>query len=122
MRARHARRQKRIDRPSAEGTGRKPGVMRRPGPNPGQGADAKTEADVKNRFDEALLLQDACNPSGVAHTLIRMFDDIRKDPEAGTDTLRRDPAVRCTVAKLADLCGLDYTWPRDAHEECERLR
>jgi hypothetical protein len=73
----------------------------------------------KNRFAEALLLQDACNPSGVARTLLDMIADVRKDPTADSNTVRTDPAVILTVAKLADLVGLAYDWPRDAQAECE---
>ena len=71
-----------------------------------------------NRYQEALLLQGACNPSGVAHTLIEMIQEASRE---GADTagICRDPAVRLTVAKLADLCGLTYTWPCLAEASCE---
>ena len=69
-----------------------------------------------NRFAEALALQDACNPSGVARTLVEMMDDVKKHGD--TADVRRDPAVRITVAKLADLCGLTYTWPQGSEAAC----
>ena len=73
-----------------------------------------------NRYAEAIAVQDACNPSGVAHSLIEVFRQVRAEG-GDTDAQRSDPAVRLFVAKLADLCGLDYTWPRDADQACIEL-
>ena len=71
-----------------------------------------------NRFQEALLLQNACNPSGVAHTLVEMIQEASRQG-ADTASICRDPAVRLTVAKLADLCNLTYTWPSMSQASCE---
>ena len=75
---------------------------------------------MRNRYREAIDVQDACNPSGVALSLHKMCCVVSREGN-GTDGVRRDPAVRLFVAKLADLCGLEYDWPRDAQAECERL-
>lgn len=72
----------------------------------------------KNRYAEALALQDACNPSGVARTLVEIIDDVKQNG-ADTAMVRYDPAVQLTIAKLADLCGLDYNWPRNAEAACQ---
>jgi hypothetical protein len=70
-----------------------------------------------NRFRDALAVQDACNPSGVCRSLFEIFSTT---DWPDTDSKRRDPAVILFVAKLADLVGLEYTWPRDAQLECEK--
>jgi hypothetical protein len=74
-----------------------------------------------NRYAEALAVQDACNLSGVAHSLIEMCSVIRAEG-GDSDAIRHDPAVRLFVAKLADLAGLDYTWPADSSAACERMK
>ena len=74
-----------------------------------------------NRFSEALAVQDACNVSGVARSLVEVIDAARKDPECrSTGDFARDPAVALFVAKLADLCGLAYTWPASVEQACSR--
>jgi hypothetical protein len=73
---------------------------------------------ARNRYQDALDVQNACNPSGVAHSLHEICCEVSREG-GGTDAVRRDPAVRLFVAKLADLCGLDYTWPMGDHETCQ---
>jgi hypothetical protein len=71
-----------------------------------------------NRFEEALLVQNACNACGVAGSLFEICKQVLHETHS-TDAVRRDPAVRLFVAKLADMCGLEYTWPVDADLACE---
>ena len=55
---------------------------------------------------EAILIQDACNPSGVAHFLREVFNQL-VDEGADTKAKCEDPLVRLTVHKLADLCHMN---------------
>lgn len=73
--------------------------------------------DARSIYRDALLLQNACNLSGVAITLTEVCDHLRT---TGSDTpgIMADPAVKLIVAKLADLCGLDYVWPSAAAGDC----
>lgn len=74
---------------------------------------------TRNRFSDAILVQDACNPSGVALDLHRICCEVSKET-GSTDAVRRDQAVILFVAKLADLCGLEYTWPSATYDECSQ--
>ncbi len=55
---------------------------------------------------EAILVQDACNPSGVAYFLVEVFQFLS---EEGADTKAKceDSIVRLVVHKLADLCHIE---------------
>jgi hypothetical protein len=60
---------------------------------------------MTNRFDNALAIQQgACNPSGVA---ISLLDAIREARATGADTpsLCADPAIRLITHQLAFLLG-----------------
>jgi hypothetical protein len=58
------------------------------------------------RYRDALAIQEgACNPSGIAHSIIDACREIY-DAKGGTDTIRSDPAVRLMVHQLAFLCGV----------------
>jgi hypothetical protein len=59
-----------------------------------------------NIYDEAILVQDACNPSGVAHFLLKCFKHIR-DVEKVTDTaaMCQHPLFVLVVNKLESLAG-----------------
>jgi hypothetical protein len=73
---------------------------------------------------DAIACQDACNLSGVAHSLIDALDAIRETAEyreGGTRVLNQHPIVTLYLAKLADLNRMDYSWPIQAWEECKRL-
>jgi hypothetical protein len=53
---------------------------------------------------EALEVQDACNPGGVAALLTREMSAFMRSPEyTGTTSLRNDPALRLIACKLASL-------------------
>jgi hypothetical protein len=66
---------------------------------------------------DALRCQDACNLSGVAHSLVRHLSALR-DEIPSTAAINRHHATRVMVAKLADLAGLDYTYPIDSDLAC----
>jgi hypothetical protein len=68
------------------------------------------------RFRQARDIQDACNPSGVAHELVRVIQDAMRDPACkGTDWVCSDAAVVATVDKLQSLMRLDAF---QAHRIC----
>lgn len=63
-----------------------------------------------NRFQTAIAIQDACNPSGIAHALL---DAMREARAEGQFMLTEDPAVWLIVHKLATLFPwiVDYSDP-----------
>ena len=64
---------------------------------------------MRNRFWDAYMIhQGACNPSGIAHSLIKACEEIRNEG-GGTQTTRDDPAVRLMVHQLAYLCDVGNT-------------
>ena len=69
-------------------------------------------------FKQALEVQDACNLRAVARLLVKASDAAANE-DPSTLAVRHDPAVVLIVAKLAHLCGLEYTWPRAASKACE---
>jgi hypothetical protein len=81
---------------------------------------------MAKRHKEALEVQDACNPGGVAALLSREMSAFMRSSEyTGTDSLRRDPALRLIAYKLADL--FDVSILSDENEsylrvECEKLK
>lgn len=59
---------------------------------------------MSDRKDIAWRIQDACNPSGVTHELLRQMEKFREtEAFTGTTSLREDPALRAIAYKLADL-------------------
>ena len=63
---------------------------------------------MRDRNDDALTMQNACNPSGVAHSIAAHFYALIGEG-ADTNTLQSNPAMRLMVAKLADLMRLDVS-------------
>jgi len=77
------------------------------------------------RFRDALAIVNpgACNPSGIAHSIVDACREIREhEPTAST---ARDPAIRLMVYQLASVCGVaDYAIERYTADEAtckERL-
>jgi len=62
----------------------------------------------KLNIKDAILAQDACNPSGIAHSIAGHFSAMIADG-ADTETLKTDLPARLMVAKLADLLRLDVS-------------
>jgi len=66
-----------------------------------------------SRFRDALAIVNpgACNPSGIAHSIVDACREIREhEPTAST---ARDPAIRLMVYQLASVCGVaDYALGR----------
>jgi hypothetical protein len=71
-----------------------------------------------SRFRDALAIVNpgACNPSGIAHSIVDACREIRQhEPAAST---AQDPAVRLMVYQLASICGVaDYALERYIADE-----
>jgi hypothetical protein len=71
-----------------------------------------------SRFRDALAIVNpgACNPSGIAHSIVDACREIRQhEPTAST---AQDPAVRLMVYQLASVCGVaDYALDRYTADE-----
>jgi len=61
-----------------------------------------------SRFREALVIikPGACNPSGVALSIVDAFREMREHEKADTKTICQDPAIRLMVFQLAHLVGV----------------
>ena len=75
-----------------------------------------------NRFDDALAIQSACNPSGVARSVVAMLAQIISEENGDTNSMRNDPAVRLAVYQLAYLTGATDANYSEAYSACETLR
>lgn len=78
---------------------------------------------MSKRHRDALAIQGgACNPSGIAHSILDACREIRAEPGGGGD-ITKDPAVRLMVHQLAFICGLPDGWPlldyQAARKACE---
>lgn len=63
---------------------------------------------MSRRHHDALAISDgACNPSGIAHSIVAACREMREEPDyRGTDHMRADPAIRLMVHQLAFLMGI----------------
>ena len=71
-----------------------------------------------SRFRDSLVIVNpgACNPSGIAHSVVDACREIREH-EPATSTAQ-DPAVRLMVYQLASVCGVaDYALERYMADE-----
>lgn len=81
--------------------------------------DSRTLAQLAR---DALIVQDACNLSGVAHGLVLTVARLRAIyPTANTDTINRHPIVKLWVDKLASLAGTQHgcDWVMAAYREVQ---
>src|SRR5258708_6287193 len=60
------------------------------------------------RFNDALgIAAGACNPSGIAHSIVAACQEARAEPNhQGTAALTSDPAIKLMVHQLAFICGI----------------
>ena len=78
-----------------------------------------------SRFRDALVIVNpgACNPSGIAHSIIEACREIRQHEAKGSTA--DDPAIRLMVYQLESVCGVaDYALERYIADEAackERL-
>ena len=64
----------------------------------------------KRNSDALAIAAGACNPSGIAYSIIDACQEICSGPDyrrRGTIAITSDPAVRLMVYQLAFLCGAD---------------
>lgn len=72
----------------------------------------------------AIEIQNACNSSGVVTALDKANNCIQlvgTHLGKGTDWRNTHPIILMLVAKLADLGRMDYTYPRNAEELCQKI-
>lgn len=61
----------------------------------------------KRHRDAIAIQQGACNPSGIAHSIVAACAEIRAEPNhTGTAQITSDPAVQLMVHQLAYVCGV----------------
>lgn len=60
--------------------------------------------EERNRFDDALFAQSACNPIALANCFIRRFNEVCDEQDSYTPTLD-DPALKLIVYQLWYLMG-----------------
>jgi hypothetical protein len=73
-----------------------------------------------NVYRDALLVQDASNPSGIARSLVEVIDAIKAEPEYdGTDYVCSHPAFVLFASKLESLAGYGHRYS-EAYAECRR--
>ena len=74
------------------------------------------EQPLKWWYAQALNVQSAVNLGAVLRSLLHLWDH----PEMPSDWKSRaqHPIVRMFVAKLADMCGLEYTYPDKEDDTC----
>lgn len=69
---------------------------------------------------DALSVQNASNPSGVAHSFADLCVAMHK-AGLSTSAICDHPATQLFVAKLADLTGLNYHWPARAALKAQEI-
>ena len=73
-------------------------------------------------YADAILVQDACNLSGVVHSLAELLPRIREEPDCtGTDFVNQHPIVVMYVNKLSSLSGAENGLAfSTAYDECKK--
>ena len=56
-----------------------------------------------NVYKEALLVQDACNMSGIARSLVKVIDTVRANGVTDTSSINSHPAIQLFCDKMVDL-------------------
>lgn len=69
---------------------------------------------------DALAVQNACNPSGIAHSFAALCEQMHAQG-LSTTAIADHPAAQLYAAKLADLCGIDIHWPIAAEQRANTL-
>lgn len=81
---------------------------------------------MKRHFDALAIQNGACNPSGIAISIVDACREIRNQPNhRGTDEITSDAAVRLMVHQLAFICRADDAYVGDCYcdliKECQIL-
>ena len=70
-------------------------------------------------YQDALDVQNACNLSGVAHSLFEVCRRLRASGVTDTSAVNTHPIVRMYASKIGDLTGSwSGEWPFDAERIC----
>lgn len=75
--------------------------------------------------DEALFVQDACNPVAIAHGFSRAVKRLVELEGWDANKIKTHPIYRLWASKIHDIAGLNsdrFTKFFDAYEACEKLR
>ena len=77
---------------------------------------------TKKDYELAIVVQDACNLSGIVHSLSELLPRIRDDPDCtGTDFVNTHPIVVLYVNKLSSLSGAENGMAfSTAYDECKK--
>ena len=77
---------------------------------------------TKKDYEQAIEVQDACNLSGVVHTLEELLPRIREEPDCtGTGYVNSHPIVVMYVNKLSSLSGAENGLAfSTAYDECKK--
>ena len=81
---------------------------------------------IAEHAKDALMVQNACNLSGVVHSLDTVVTDLWEEANRigkGTDWVNTHPIVKAYVDKLASLSRVQFDCGAvlDAFAECEKL-
>jgi len=86
---------------------------------------AEDKRTLRDLAIEALLVQDACNLSGVVHGFSRAIQRLRELlPDAGTTEINQHPISQIWADKIASLTRtqLNNSWAPAAYSYAETLR
>jgi hypothetical protein len=72
---------------------------------------------AKRHSDALAINEGACNPSGIAHSIVEACKEIRAEPRSDTDKMQKDPALRLMVNQLSFIVG-NGEMPMTAWDEC----
>lgn len=72
---------------------------------------------MSNRFRTALDIVNpgACNPSGIAHSIMEACQEARITDGLGTRAITEDPAIRLMTLQLASICGVACVLDHDEY-------
>ena len=81
--------------------------------------------DLKEAAKSAIMVQSACNLSGVIRSFVSAIDVIIKHDHQGTDYINRHPICILYATQVAHLTGqmldIDNSTYDAAYNECERI-
>lgn len=72
--------------------------------------------------DALAIIEGACNPSGIAYSIVEACQEIRGGPEyTGTAQITSDPAIRLMVYQLAYICKVSEEYEFGANHLSETM-
>ncbi len=73
--------------------------------------------EIRRLAQAALQVQDACNLSGVLRSAAEVASSLRTVADLATLEVNHHYIMRLFASKIADLAGLNHTWPQDAESD-----